>query len=128
MYLLPWALQEEVLRNPSLTGEERLEKATLSFLLFYHYFKLSSLPCEAGVSKRFCKIANRALIFANDCSWLRVLNAAVMLIQFIEQGDETWSFSRLGTHCLDISLVWSERVLVEMIGTPVPSGSFDRQR
>jgi hypothetical protein len=101
MYLLPWALQEEVLRNPSLTREERLEKATLSFLLLYHYFKLSSLPCEAGVSKRFRKITSRALTFADDCGWLRVLNTAVVLIQFIEAGDETWSFSRLGTHCLE---------------------------
>jgi hypothetical protein len=36
MYLLLWALQEEVMRNPFLSRGERLEKAILSFTLLLH--------------------------------------------------------------------------------------------
>jgi hypothetical protein len=101
MYLLPWALQEEVLRNPTLTREQRFEKAVLSFEILLHYFHLSCQPQELGVTKRFSAEKTLALTFADDMGWLRVLNSALCLIEFIRSGDENWSFSRLGTHCLE---------------------------
>jgi hypothetical protein len=33
--------------------------------------------------------------------WFRVLNSVVVLIGFLNSGTEKWSFSRLGTHCLE---------------------------
>jgi hypothetical protein len=101
MYLLPWALQEEVLRNPALSRDQRLEKAVLGFQLLMHYYDLSCLPHVGGVTKRFSSGTTQVLAFADDCGWLRVLNTAVLLIEFITNGDENWSFSRLGTHCLE---------------------------
>jgi hypothetical protein len=44
MYLLPWALLEEVIRSPDLSRLGRLEKALLSFHIFLHYFDLLFLP------------------------------------------------------------------------------------
>jgi hypothetical protein len=66
MYLLPWALQEEVLRHPSLRREQRLEKAVLSFQLLLHYFRLSLLPHDAHVTKRFYTDKTRVLTFTDD--------------------------------------------------------------
>jgi hypothetical protein len=52
MDLMPWALQEEVFRNPQLSREERLMKAILSLKLLLHDFDLSSLPRPEGVRSR----------------------------------------------------------------------------
>jgi hypothetical protein len=41
MYLLPCALQDEVLRSPRFERNERLAKAVLSFKFLLHYFHLS---------------------------------------------------------------------------------------
>jgi hypothetical protein len=38
---------------------------------------------------------------AEDSDWLRILNSGLPLIQFILDADEPWSFSRLGTYCLE---------------------------
>jgi hypothetical protein len=101
MYLLPWALQEEVIRSPTLTRQERLDKAVLSFEILIHYFHLSFLPYCMSVTKRFDKEITTHLTFADDMGWLRVLNSTLCLIEFITSGNENWSFSRLGTHCLE---------------------------
>jgi hypothetical protein len=100
MYLLPWTLQE-VVRSPKLTREEHLRKAILSFKLLLHYFDLSHLPCGPGVSKRFVSGRTVAVTFAEDSVWPVLLNTAFVLIRFILQAEENWSFSRIGTHCLE---------------------------
>jgi hypothetical protein len=104
MYLLPWTLQEEVLRSPKLTREERLRKAILRFKLLLHYFDLSHLRCGPGVqrvSKRFVSGRTVAVTFAEDSVWPVLLNTALVLVRFILQAEENWSFSRIGTHCLE---------------------------
>jgi hypothetical protein len=53
MDLLPWALQEGVIRSPDLSRYERLEKALLAFYLLLHDFDLSFLPRSDGVTQRF---------------------------------------------------------------------------
>jgi hypothetical protein len=100
MDLLPWALQEEVICSQSLTPQERLTKAIVSRKLFVHYFLLSFFPCAMGVSQRFQAATTPAVIFAETSQWHRILNLGLGLIVFIMDGDATWSFSRLGTHCL----------------------------
>jgi hypothetical protein len=101
MYLLPWALQEEVIRSPTLSRQERLDKATLSFRLLFHYYLLSFFPSAPGVSQRFQQETTTAVTFAETSQWYRILNSSLALILFIVDGDENWSFSRLGTHCLE---------------------------
>jgi hypothetical protein len=101
MYLLPWALQEEVIRSPTLSRQERLDKATLSFKLLIHDYLLSFFPSAPGVSQRFNSETTVAVTFAETSQWYRILNTALALILFIVDGDENWSFSRLGTHCLE---------------------------
>jgi hypothetical protein len=83
LYLLPWALQEEVIRNPDLTRQERLEKAVLSFHFLVHYFDLSFLPRSDGINQRFRKKDTVAVTFAEDSVWPRILNNALLLIHFI---------------------------------------------
>jgi hypothetical protein len=39
--------------------------------------------------------------FAEDSDWPRILNTALVLIQFVRDATEHWSFARLGTHCLE---------------------------
>jgi hypothetical protein len=101
MYLLPWTLQEEVVRNPHLTREDRLLKALLSLKLLLHYFDLCSLPPSEGVSQRYIPGKTQAVTFAPDATWPRVLNSALVLVQFTVTAEESWSFSRVGTHCLE---------------------------
>jgi hypothetical protein len=101
MYLLPWTLQEEVVRNPHLTREDWLLKALLSLKLVLHYFDLSSLPPSEGVSQRYIPGKTQAVTFAPDATWPRVLNSALVLVQFTVTADESWSFSPVGTHCLE---------------------------
>jgi hypothetical protein len=48
MYLLPWTLQEEIVRSANMSREDRLMKAVLSFKLFIHYFHLTCLPKVSG--------------------------------------------------------------------------------
>jgi hypothetical protein len=101
LYLLPWALQEEVIRSSSLDRAERLSKAILSFKILRHLFDLSVLPCAPGIAKRFRRSATNATTFAEDAAWPSLLNTSIILIQFVLEADEKWSFSRLGTHCLE---------------------------
>jgi hypothetical protein len=42
-----------------------------------------------------------ATTFAEDAVWPTLLNTAISLIQFVMEADQNWSFSRLGTHCLE---------------------------
>jgi hypothetical protein len=99
MYLLPWALQEEVIRSPTLSRQERLDKAILSFRLLFHDSLLSFFPSASGVSQRFQRATTTAVTFAETSRWYRILNSTLALILFIVDGDENWLFSRLGTHC-----------------------------
>jgi hypothetical protein len=101
LYLLPWALQEEVIRSPTSRRSERLEKAVLSFYLLLHYFDLSFLPRAEGVTQRFNKGRTTAVTFAQDSSWPRILNDSLALVHFIIRAPEDWSFSRFGTDCLE---------------------------
>jgi hypothetical protein len=101
MYLLSWALQEEVLRNPGLSRNARLEKAILGFELLMHSFNLWCLPHDCDVSQRFYSKTTQALTFTEEACWLRVLNSTLILLDFVISGDENCSFSKLGTHCLE---------------------------
>jgi hypothetical protein len=101
LYLLPWALQEEVIRSPMLNREDRLTKAILSFKILRHLFDLSLLPCAPRIGKRFRQGEMLATTFAEDAAWPTLLNTSITLIQFVMEADPTWSFSRLGTHCLE---------------------------
>jgi hypothetical protein len=66
MYLMPWTLQEEVLRSPRLGREERLVKAVLAFKLLLHDFELSQMICGTGVSRRYISGKTVAVTFAED--------------------------------------------------------------
>jgi hypothetical protein len=102
MYLLPFTLQEDVIRNPDMTREERLAKAILSFRLLMHYFDLCCGGRCDGIHERWStKRGTEALTFAENAAWPRILNSALALIQFIIEADGNWSFSRLGSHCLE---------------------------
>jgi hypothetical protein len=102
MYLLPWTLQEEVVRSPDLSRQERLDKAILSFKLLHQYYLLSHFPRAQYVTQRFsARAGTKAVTFAEDSDWPRILNTALVLIQFVRDADEHWSFARLGTHCLE---------------------------
>jgi hypothetical protein len=96
MYLMPWALQEEVMRSPTLSRQERLSKAILSFKLFMHYFLLSFFPSAKRVFQRFQAATTPAVTFAETSQGHRILNSSVSLILFIIDGEATWSFSQLG--------------------------------
>jgi hypothetical protein len=99
MYLIPWAIQEEVVRNPALSRDERLMKAILSFKLLLHYFDLSCLPGQDGISQRDAAGQTEVVTFAPDALWPRILNCALVLIQFVFAAEEHCSFSRVGIHC-----------------------------
>jgi hypothetical protein len=100
MYLLPFALQEEVLRDTELPRDERLMRAILAFKLLMHFFELTCFPREEGVQQRWGRDA-LAVTFAEDSAWSRILNSALALVVFTLQADEHWSFSRMGSHCLE---------------------------
>jgi hypothetical protein len=46
VFLLPWALQEEVIRSTSIPRDERLFKAIASFKLLMHLFFVGLEPCS----------------------------------------------------------------------------------
>jgi hypothetical protein len=101
MSVLPRALQEEVLRNPKLKREKRLKKVVLSFEILMHYYHLSFFPYGIGIAKWYSAKVTRCITFTNHGGWLRVLNTALVLIGFINDGKENWLFSTLGTHYLE---------------------------
>jgi hypothetical protein len=101
LYLLPFTLQQEVVRNPTMSRYNRLAKAILSFKLLVHFFYLSWGDHHPSVTQRFTSKRTEALTFAEDSDWPRLLNSALALIQFIVEADGNWSFSRLGSHCLE---------------------------
>jgi hypothetical protein len=68
MYLIRWAIQEEVVRNPAMSHDDRLMKAILSFKLLLHYFNLSRLPRQDGISQRYTAGQMEAVTFAPDAS------------------------------------------------------------
>jgi hypothetical protein len=101
LYLLPFTLQQDVIRNPELSRYDRLAKAVLSFKLLVHYCTLSFGDRLPTVTQRFQSKKTEALTFAENSVWPRLLNSALALIQFIIEADGDWSFSRLGSHCLE---------------------------
>jgi hypothetical protein len=66
-----------------------------------HYFDLSFLPRADGITQRFRSESSVAVTFAEDSIWPRILNDGLLLIDFIIRAPADWSFSRLGTHCLE---------------------------
>jgi hypothetical protein len=84
-----------------LSRDERLMKAILSFKLLLHYFDLSCLPRQDGISQQYTAGQTEAVTFAPDASWPRILNCVLVLIQFVFTAEEHYSFSRVGTHCLE---------------------------
>jgi hypothetical protein len=102
MYLLPWALQEEVIRSPNLPRQDRLEKAILSFKLLHHFYRLSTFEPAEHVGQRWREeSAIEAITFAEDSEWPRILNSSLALIEFVLSAEPHWSFARIGTHCLE---------------------------
>jgi hypothetical protein len=102
MYLLPFTLQADVIRNPDMPRDERLAKAILSFRLLNHYFDLCCGKHYPTVHGRYCaRRGTEAVSFAENAAWPRILNSSIALIEFILDADENWSFSRLGSHCLE---------------------------
>jgi hypothetical protein len=63
MYLLPWALLEEIIRSQDLSRLDHLEKILLSFHVFLHYLDLSFLPRVDGVTQRFDKRRTAVVTF-----------------------------------------------------------------
>jgi hypothetical protein len=80
MYFIPWAIQEEVVRNSALSRDERLMKAILNFKLLLYDFDLSCLPHQDGISQRYTASQTEVVTFAPDASWPRILNCALVLI------------------------------------------------
>jgi hypothetical protein len=101
MYLLVWTLQEEIIRSANLSRDQRGLKAVLCFKILMHYFDLSHDICGQGVTRRFRTGSTIAVTFAEDSVWPVLLNTSLALIQFVLCADETWSFARMGTHCLE---------------------------
>jgi hypothetical protein len=99
-----------VLWNPSVSREQRLQKVALSFQLLTHYFNLSCLPHDAGISQRFCSKTTLAVTVVEDAGWLRILNPTLILINAIISGDENWSCSRLGTQSKFLGSAWNAEV------------------
>jgi hypothetical protein len=99
--LLPWSLQEEVMKNPSLSTEGQLEKAILSVKSLPHSANLSTATCTNGVSAGFHSHMTQSVTFAEGAVWRTRLNSSLALIDFIMQAAEHWSFSRIGTHYLE---------------------------
>jgi hypothetical protein len=76
-------------------------KTILSFKLLLHYFNLSCLPPQDGISQWYTASRTEAVTFAPDASWPRILNGTRVLIQFVFITEEHYSLSRVGTHCLE---------------------------
>jgi hypothetical protein len=102
VFLLPWALQEEVTRSTSIPRHERLFKAIVSFKLLMRLFHLSDLNHAPGIMKRSNRLVTKAVTLADDSQWPRNLNSSLALIQFVLDGESSWCFSRVGTHYLEI--------------------------
>jgi hypothetical protein len=105
MHLIPWTLQEEVMRSPRLERQERLLKALLAFklllLLLLYDFELSHMVCGSGVSRRFISGVTVAVTFAEDSVWPALLNTALALIGFVLDASEDSSLSRMGIDCVE---------------------------
>jgi hypothetical protein len=80
VFLLPWALQEEVIRSTSVPRDERLFKAIVNFKLLIRLFHLSDLAYAPGMTKRFNRLVTKAVPFADDSQWPRILNSSLALI------------------------------------------------
>jgi hypothetical protein len=126
-YLLLWALQEELIRSPGLPREERLKKTILSFGLLFHYFDMSFLPQSKGITQQFDNCRTVAVTFAKYLVWPRILNFTLTIIRFILAAPSDWSFSRLGTHCLENFSASCGRKFMWMINPWQPTELSRRQ-
>jgi hypothetical protein len=59
------------------------------------------LSRDDGISQRYTAGQTEAITFTPNASWPRILNCALVLIQFVFTAEEHYSFSRVGTHCLE---------------------------
>jgi hypothetical protein len=66
VFLLLWALQEEMIRSTSIPRDERLFKAIVSFKLLMRLFHLADLPHAPGKPKRFHRLVTTAVTFADN--------------------------------------------------------------
>jgi hypothetical protein len=98
MCLIPWRLQEEVMRSRRRERQERLLKALLAFKLLLHDFELSHMVCRSGVSRRFISGVTVAVTFAEDSVWPVLWSTALALMGFVLDASDDSSFSRMGTH------------------------------
>jgi hypothetical protein len=96
LHLLPWDLQDEVIRSPTSTRKERFEKDVLILSLLLHYFDLSFLPRSQGVTQRFHERWATPVTFAEHSTWPRTPNDSLVLIHFTIHAPKDWSFSRSG--------------------------------
>jgi hypothetical protein len=90
-----------VIRNPKLSHQERFGKAILSSTWSFHYCDLSFVPPEDDISQRFRSSTPQTVTITENCTWPGILNSEIDFVQFVIDGKEHWSFSRLGTHCLE---------------------------
>jgi hypothetical protein len=74
----------------------------VSFKLLMCLFHLSDLPHTPGLTKRFNRLMTKAVIFTDDSQCPRILNSSLALLQFVLDGESSWCFSRVGTHCLEV--------------------------
>jgi hypothetical protein len=89
------------MQDQTLTRQERLDKAILSFKLLILYSRVSLFSSAAGLSQPFHPGRATAATFAETFQWHHILNSSLGLILCIIDGDANWSFSRLGTRCLE---------------------------
>jgi hypothetical protein len=62
---------------------------------------MACLPKSFGISQRFNRAQTAAVTSAADATWPRLLNWSLILVQFVFDASADWSFSLLGTHCLE---------------------------
>jgi hypothetical protein len=88
MYLIPWTLQEEVMRIPRPERYERLPRALFAFQLLLHDVDLSDMAYGSGVSRRSISGVTVAVTFAEDSVWPVLLNTAWALSRFVLYASE----------------------------------------
>jgi hypothetical protein len=95
LYLLPFTLQQVVVRNPRLTRYNRLAMAVLSFQLLVHYMELSFGDHLSSVTQRYNSRRTEALTFTENSVWPRDVNLSVLRIVCLSV-----LFARLCNVCL----------------------------
>ena len=97
LFIIPYAIWTEVIRNPNLTPQARLDMLTLAFDIFLN-FKLKIPDLMEGVTQ---KSANSILFFSSGTSLISILNSILALAREIIFNSSDLAIDRLGTHCLE---------------------------